>query len=247
MADQQTVRMKGGFISIVLIFSMFLAEAQQDHFVFIQDTEGKPFYVRMVDKSYSSSPDGHIILPMLKDSIYNMFIGFPGSGGTERLYSIGVNGANRGFELTDNTLTDIISESIVIPMSSQDKSLIGTRKSDTYSLLMAGVVNDTAVLYGNVVNSEEPLTLKKETKPVVVPPKKDTAKNAAVVLTPWPEPVKDTTTKTAAVVVAPGGIVYDKRDIIRYATENIVEGKLMIFLDRSAPVTDTIKLIIPRL
>ena len=40
--------------------------------------------------------------------------------------------------------------------------------------------------------------------------------------------------------------VRDKRDIIRLSTENIMEGKLMIYVDRTGPVNDTIRIIIPR-
>lgn len=39
----------------------------------------------------------------------------------------------------------------------------------------------------------------------------------------------------------------DKRDIIRVITENIPEGKLMIYVDRTGPVSDTIRILIPRL
>lgn len=187
---------------------MVMAFGQEKHFVFIQQVEKKPFYVRMQDKSFSSSPGGHIILSMLKDSVYNMFIGYPSSR-TEYLFNVGITGMDRGFELSGANLMDLQTKLVFDAAISNQTNLSGVKKSDTYSLLMAGVVRDTAVLYESAA-------------------KKDVIK---------PQPV----------TISTPAVVYDKRDIIRYATENVKEGKLMIYHDRSAPVTDTIRIIIPRL
>jgi hypothetical protein len=200
--------MKIVFIIIGFICSTIVGLGQESHFVFIQQVDKKPFYVRMQDKSFSSSPEGHIILSNLKDSIYNMFIGYP-SDRNEYLFNIGITGVDRGFELSGVNLTDLQTKLVFDAAVSNHNVLSGTRKADTYSLLMAGVVRDTAVLYESAA-------------------KKETIK---------PQPVTITTST----------IVYDKRDIIRYSTENAKEGKLMIYHDRSAPVTDTIRIIIPRL
>jgi hypothetical protein len=200
--------MKRVFISIGFVLCMVMALGQESHFVFIQQVEKKPFYVRMQDESFSSSPGGHIILPMLKDSVYNMFIGYPSSR-TEYLFNIGITGMDRGFELSGANLTDLQTKLVFDAAVSNQNDLTGTKKTDAYSLLMAGVVRDTAVLYESTA-------------------KKDVIK---------PQPV----------TVSTPSVVYDKRDIIRYSTENVKEGKLMIYHDRSAPVTDTIRIIIPRL
>ena len=49
-----------------------------------------------------------------------------------------------------------------------------------------------------------------------------------------------------AMAAPPDSSVRDKRDIIRLSTENIVQGKLMIYVDRTGPANDTIRIIIPR-
>ncbi len=51
---------------------------------------------------------------------------------------------------------------------------------------------------------------------------------------------------TVAVAPQPDSSVRDKRDIIRLSTENIEEGKLLIYVDRTGPANDTIRIIIPR-
>lgn len=200
---------------IVFSFSLLLLAnllfAQQGRFVFIQETGGRPFYVRMEDNSFSSSPGGHLILSSLKDSVYSMFIGFPRAQYPEQLFNVEVKGKDRGFELKNIDgqweLYDLLTMQFILPARSEEKTMQGEKKTDSYSLLMAGVVDDTAVLYASVRDE--------------VAGKGDSAALSS-------------------------GQVYDKRDIIRYATENIEEGKLMIYLDRSGPVVDTIRLIIPR-
>jgi hypothetical protein len=58
--------------------------------------------------------------------------------------------------------------------------------------------------------------------------------------------VKKNPTSTETTIIPADSAARDKRDIIRLSTENIVEGKLMIYVDRSGPVNDTIRIIIPR-
>ncbi len=238
--------------------------AQSSHFVFIQQRSNKPFYVRIEDQSFSSSAGGHLILSGLKDSVYSMFIGFPGSR-AEQFFIIDVFGKNRGFIWDNDRLTDLQNGLVLKSEGRDDKVLIGPRKEDTYSLLMAGVVHDTAVLYetnikkeikqvadssaaividsairqpipqtDSVVKKEQGKTGKKEEKK----PKQEKEDKT--------EEIK-TEMKPNEPPVPPMLPIRDPHDVVRYGTENLVEGKLMIFLDRTTAVTDTIRLIIPRL
>lgn len=199
---------------IVMSFGLLLAVNllfAQHRFVFIQENGGRPFYVRMEDNSFSSSVRGHLILSGLRDSVYSMFIGFPKAQHPEQLFNVEVKGKDRGFELKNIDgqweLYDLLTMQFVRPARLEDKTMHGEKKSDSYSMLMAGVVNDTTVLYASA--HERPAG-------------------------------------GGDSVAGGGGPVYDKRDIIRYQTENVREGKLMIYLDRSAPIIDTIRLVIPR-
>jgi hypothetical protein len=52
--------------------------AQKIYFVYLQTETAEPFFVRIDDKLYNSTPSGYLILPRLKDSTYNFKLGFPG-------------------------------------------------------------------------------------------------------------------------------------------------------------------------
>lgn len=322
--------------------------AQQEYFVFIQEASGQPFYVRIADESHSSSPGGHLLLSSLKDSTYNMFIGFPKNKYPEQLFILPLKRKDRGFELkymnSGWQLFDLQTLDLIKPVAQNDKMSASLRKDDSYSKLMAGVVNDSAVLYNQVVMVEPEkkkdsevvkpavVVVEKNTEPVLetkvaekepetiaeknpgtVPGENTTAvaeikkpeveakaeedvpdnipapavdensaeKKAGIIAEKKPDTVQEKkiesgTEKKAEVVagikkpkpeikkpatveepVAKPDSVHvsdinsnagrDRRDIIRFSTENQVDGKLIIYLDRTGPVTDTIRLLIPRL
>ncbi len=255
---------------ILLWFSFLLVfievRAQSDYFIFIQQRSYKPFYLRMEDQSYSSSALGHIVLPKLKDSIYGLFVGSPG-GKTEQFFTIDMFGKNRGFVWDNDRLTDLQNGLVLKSAGREDYVLTGPKKSDSYSLLMAGVVHDTAVLYETSVTMEvQPIPDSLPVDTINVNTANDSDKadlSTDQVETDHikeAEHKKDTIAekqqmrehenepqKVQDIVMPPILPIRDPLDIIRYSTENLAEGKLMIFFDRSTTVTDTIRLIIPRL
>jgi hypothetical protein len=269
------------------------AFAQQEFYIFIQEPSRQPFYVRMGEESHSSSAEGHIILAKLRDSVYNLYIGFPRLRG-EELFSITMNRKDHGYELRTvngrRQLFDLQTLQFVTPVATNVSDGQTIRKSDSYSELMARVVDDSAVVYmapGDTLTSDTVLMKTKAGPGPVARVAADSTKakkkkrGAAVRDTatvkrdppvpPAPDSVSlkpDTTSvKLQTVVVAdsanikndsvinapptstaalPDSSVRDKRDIIRLSTENIAEGKLMIYVDRTGPVNDTIRIIIPR-
>jgi len=70
--------MKRTLLICLLIFSVSLANAQKIYFVYLQTENGDPFFVRINDNLYSSTPSGYLILAKLKDSTYSFKLGFPG-------------------------------------------------------------------------------------------------------------------------------------------------------------------------
>jgi LAS superfamily LD-carboxypeptidase LdcB len=66
----------------LLIFFMVLIahaiNAQKIYFIYLQTETGDPFFVRLNEKLYNSTPSGYLILSKLRDSTYNFQIGFPG-------------------------------------------------------------------------------------------------------------------------------------------------------------------------
>ena len=151
MADQLiNVFMKRIYLSLIALVLGTVTMAQQDFYIFIQEPSHQPFYVRMGEESHSSSAEGHIILSKLKDSVYNLYIGFPKIRG-ENLFNIPINKKDHGYELQNVNgrwqLFDLQTFQMIIPVASTQSDGQTIRKTDSYSELMAGVVDDSAVLY----------------------------------------------------------------------------------------------------
>lgn len=228
--------MKGYFVGLLLVLCS-VVRAQHAYFVLIEDAQRQPFYLRMGERSISSSAGGHLILSPLRDSAYQVFIGFPNSR-AEQLFYIDTRGKDRGFRLRNITgqwvLSDMQSLQQLRPVGMGDKAMQGVKRGDSYSGLMADLVDDTAVLYGEVAIPANDF----------VRPRKDTViweQRMQTVI------AKDTTAVKGSSAVGSDGLVYDKRDIIRLRTEVIAEGREVIYVDRSGPVSDTIRIVIPRL
>jgi hypothetical protein len=262
----------------------FSSEVFSQHFVFIEEASKQPFYVRVGEESHSSSAGGHIILAPVKDSLYNFYIGFPKNKFGEQLFVVDVK-RDMGFELRHVgggwQLYDLEKQDVIKPVLRVSTTDTGVKKTDSYSMMMAGLVNDSSVLYTGALPPDSVAASDVVVKsadssakpaPVVVANNTENVQNAAAgvkkpdsvlkkqdaAMKNTPPPVAantDSATKSARSVVesqssqqpAQPIIVHDPRDIVRYETQNVREGKLMIYLDRTGPVTDTIRIIVPRL
>lgn len=145
---------------IALIFLLVLAGlggyGQQEYFVLIQSDNNQPFYVRMGEQTLTSTPQGHLILSQLKDSVYHITISFPKKLFPERDFYVVIDKKDLGFQLkyleekgwalfnTQTLELEIPSRSDTITVK---MPLEGVRKDNAFSRLMAGVVSDTAVMY----------------------------------------------------------------------------------------------------
>src|SRR5260370_22722389 len=73
-----------------------LLNAQKIYFVYLQTEMGEPFFVHINDKLYSSAASGYLILPKLKDSVYNFKLGFPGKN-VDLDFSTSINKKDHGY------------------------------------------------------------------------------------------------------------------------------------------------------
>ena len=156
-------------MTCIMLGVWFTGTAQQEYFIFLQSDQQQPFYVRVGEKIYSSSPVGHLVVSGLKDSTYSLHIGFPKNQHPEMEFVIPVSKKDQGFQLKDMgdqgwNLFNFLTLQLLKPKSSAPKSSAYApdikKKTDNYSRLMAGVVNDTAVLYAtfaSTVSSEPPV------------------------------------------------------------------------------------------
>src|SRR6201986_5171150 len=88
---------KFGWIILLVLFAG--KSHAQDYFVLIQSENRQPFYIRLGGQSYASSPGGHLILSQLKDSSYNITVGFPGQVFPEERFSFNLGQKDREFSL----------------------------------------------------------------------------------------------------------------------------------------------------
>jgi len=163
--------MKAFLVSILVLLNL-TTSAQQEYFVFINTDNQQPFYVQLDEKTYSSSTVGHLILSKLKDSAYQITIGFPKSQYPEMDFMIRISRKDHGYQLKNLgdkgwALFDLQSMELIKPLPKQS-SLAQTgynlvKKDDEFARLMARVVSDTAVLYAIVQQKD---VAKKEEKKV---------------------------------------------------------------------------------
>ncbi len=270
---------------LVLIFLSHALPAQKNYFIFIRHEAAKPFYIRMGEKSFSSTEGGHITLAQLHDSAYAFYIGFPRSMVPEQFFSVDLAGRDRGFELRHEggkwVLSDWLGTDSVIGKPVEQKRLDSSlvRKMDSYSELMAAVVNDSIVLYSTV---EKPDTALEETIKIPVKEKNiaEPGEGAAAGSIPAAaaqaavqRPADRDSSRAQASGALPAvtdssvaitndaprkAVIKDSADsaapkppsngnIMRYSSENKLEGKEVIYLDKTAAATDTIRILIPRL
>ncbi|HUR11195.1 MAG TPA: DUF4476 domain-containing protein [Flavitalea sp.] len=151
---------RGKFLPFLIpaLFCSFLSFSQQEFYIFLQSDNNQPFYSKIGSRIYSSSAAGHLVIANLKDSSYTLTIGFPKNLYSEVEFLVAVNRKDQGFQLKNMgeqgwVLFNFISLQTIKPKSSVKGSAKNLqeikKKTDGYSTLMAGVVNDTAVLYAS--------------------------------------------------------------------------------------------------
>src|SRR5882762_4689599 len=150
--------------------------AQQDYFVLIQADNSQPFYVKLGDKSLSSTIKGRLILSQLKGGSHSITVGFPKQLYPDQQFSFNIDEKDLEFQLKDlgekgwgllNPQTMELKTADFKDASANSHNE-GVKKDDAFSRLMAGVVSDTAVMY-NTYAMEEALKID-TTATVTVPP-----------------------------------------------------------------------------
>lgn len=88
----------------LFLFSFCLAlssAAQKVFFIYLETDNKLPFYIKMGDRTQSSSSPGYIILSNLVDSTYTITIGFS-SRPDESRFAVPLQGRDRGFKIRNN-------------------------------------------------------------------------------------------------------------------------------------------------
>lgn len=68
--------MKRFILCFLFLSIMFTVSSQKVYFVYLQAEIAQPFFVKMNDKLYNSTVEGYLILSNLRDTTYNIGVGF---------------------------------------------------------------------------------------------------------------------------------------------------------------------------
>ena len=135
-----------------------------------------PFYAKISGRTLNSTSAGFLTISGLRDSTYEIAIGFPDNRYPEQLFRVGVNKydidfnlknlGEPGWALQDIKTQNLISSSKNRAVSSQNGGDVQqVKRTDAFAIMMAAVVNDTSVLYTSVSRAEPVSEIK---KPVVI-------------------------------------------------------------------------------
>src|SRR5690242_18541088 len=84
----QTMKRAGILVACCMLTAVAYAQTGQKYFVYIQNEEKTPFYVKANDRLLSGSPAGYIIVPGLQEGKNTLVIGFPKNEYPEERFTI---------------------------------------------------------------------------------------------------------------------------------------------------------------
>lgn len=152
---------KLAFLFATMLFA-FSAMAQQDHFVYLQTDNGKPFYIRMNKKILSSSSEGYIIIPNVTDGVYQIKVGFPKKDYPEESFTVSVANNNEGYlikHFDDKGLQLFNMGTLALISGDKDSSAIAVvtkKENNPFTRMLANVVKDSSILQNHEVVVENP-------------------------------------------------------------------------------------------
>jgi hypothetical protein len=165
--------MKAGFAILLFLLTGFGAFSQKDYFIYIQTDNSQPFYVLMDGKTFSSSDHGYLILSGLQGQAYQFVIGFPRNSFPEQSFALSVDNKDAGYQLKNFGdkgwgLSNYQTAEVTMNRNNErgNSMISGTKKTDSFSILLSNVVNDTSILYESVA----PQTAAAQTAAVAVHP-----------------------------------------------------------------------------
>lgn len=200
------------------------AFSQKTYFVYLQTEQQQPFYVKLGDKTYSSSATGYLILSRLVDSSYNLTIGFPQNKWPEQKFTVNLGGKDKGYLLKNFQdgswgLLDLQTLSIQIA-AVKTEPVRSTANVSLFTSTLAKAANDPSL-------TEVPALIKLEEQPALVVAK---------------EKAKKEDTKVVEKVLTD----YKQSVITKKSESSTSEGFGLIFIDDYLNgVKDTISIIIP--
>jgi len=180
---------------VYLIFVSVSLKAQKVYFIYLQTDNQQPFYARVGEKIYNSTPSGYLILSNLRDSSYSLNIGIQGSQVPDQPYSITMNKKDHGFLIKNFGdkgwgLFDLTTMATIMPVTKSVNPVQGAktekREDNAFTNLLAKAADDSTIKEKPII--EKPVeqkadatvsnTEKKEEVKEIVPSSQGEIKNS---------------------------------------------------------------------
>ncbi|MGL6269350.1 MAG: DUF4476 domain-containing protein [Chitinophagaceae bacterium] len=151
---------------LLLIFIAFLCmsvevRSQHHHFFYIQSDQQQPFYIKLGSDILNSSSAGFLIIPKLKDSAFDMIVGFPKDQFPEYRFKIaqvkkdrGMNLKNfeeKGWGLFDLQTLEIMMGEKIIREEPKKATLPQPITKDGFTVALASVIDDPGLMATQLV------------------------------------------------------------------------------------------------
>jgi len=138
------------FLGILFLIS-FIGKSQKVYFIYLESEKAIPFYVKMGDRIYSSSPAGYLILSNLVDSLYGFSIGLSGKREVEPKFQVAISGNDHGFLIKEQdqkiNLLDLQSQELIAPLVVNNVvSETYITRTDNFTRILSLAVNDPTIL-----------------------------------------------------------------------------------------------------
>jgi hypothetical protein len=249
------------FVLLIMVIA-FSARAQQDHFVYLQTDDGKPFYVRMDSKIISSSSEGYVILHNITNGAHQINVGFPKNEFPEERFTVSVDNGNQGFlikHFDENGLQLFNLETLALISGDKDtstKAVVIKEDNNEFTRMLATVVKDSTILQNHdvaIINSSKPNdTASAAVQTDSAAQSKVTSIAAATNNTSSLTNEKTTadSNEIAAISPSPGTEnknVHSDRDtsVSKLLSKNDQNGLQLIYEDNSGDAKDTVRVFMP--
>lgn len=225
-------------LGLVITFSS--AFSQKVYFIYLQTENEQPFYVKVNDKTYSSSASGYVILSKLPDTTYELNIGFPQNKWPEQGFSVYINAKDHGFLLKNFEdkswgLFDLQTLAVQMAVTAAEKDNVVKTEPKQVSIftdILSKAANDPSL-------KEKPVTV----PPVISKEEPDVVKEKPFVISPVVTNDPPSKKEESKLIQLPE---YKKSVVIKKSESSTIEGLGLIFIDEYADgKKDTINIIIP--
>jgi hypothetical protein len=139
---------------VYLVFASASLKAQRVYFIYLQTDNQQPFYARIGEKVYNSTPSGYLILSNLRDSNYSVNIGIQGSQVPDQPYSLTVNKKDQGFLIKNFGdkgwgLFNLTTMATIMPVTKSVNPVQSVktekREDNAFTNLLAKVADDSTI------------------------------------------------------------------------------------------------------